>query len=321
MTMAIQDSASRMWSADGVDPFSFKNVATAMKNDLLGPVGSLHFLRRCIELPVLMSFKADVFFRKIESPVFIVGAPRSGTTFLGNAISVLPSVQYFHEPAATKCAVAHVYLNPEHWTKLSRYYKFQYRVMMVGDRKRGRLIDKTPRNCFAISFLNETFPDATFIHIYRDGCDSAFSNSKKHWMHENQDGKNVKEHAGYLLGSKAQFWTEPHRREEYESCNRLRRCAWAWRRYTESALDQLAEVPKDRQLSIRYETMAHRCKEVSLQLANFLELGSQESDRLAKSLSKVKASSIGNASRELSAADLNEMVEECGEVLTRLKYN
>lgn len=38
-----------------------------------------------------------------------------------------------------------------------------------------RLMEKTPRNCFLVSFLRGLYPDARFIHIRGDGPDVAAS--------------------------------------------------------------------------------------------------------------------------------------------------
>src|ERR1017187_10970619 len=46
---------------------------------------------------------------RLPQPVFIIGAPRSGTTFLGNSLGRLPGISYHFEPRLTKAAARCVY--------------------------------------------------------------------------------------------------------------------------------------------------------------------------------------------------------------------
>ena len=41
----------------------------------------------------------------LDRPVFAIGAPRSGTTFLGQCLAELPEISYHFEPVLTKAAV------------------------------------------------------------------------------------------------------------------------------------------------------------------------------------------------------------------------
>src|SRR5690348_8281009 len=46
---------------------------------------------------------------RVHRPIFVIGAPRSGTTFLGGCIGRLPEVSYHLEPRLTKAAIRRVY--------------------------------------------------------------------------------------------------------------------------------------------------------------------------------------------------------------------
>lgn len=129
-----------------------------------------------------------ILFEGIDRPIFIIGAPRSGTSFLGRCIAQLPSVAYFHEPDATKFAVSR--LGDNEWPKwlASRYHTLVY-SLLLWSRADGypRFAEKTPRNCFFIRFLKDTFPKAVFVHIIRDGRDAASSLNDKPWLSESKD--------------------------------------------------------------------------------------------------------------------------------------
>ncbi len=116
---------------------------------------------------------------KLNKPIFILGAPRSGTTFLGSCIAALPEVSYFEEPVLTKIASQFVYEERLGFRGSAAFYRMTYRVMMLCRGHRRRFFaEKTPRNCTIARFLLRVFPDARFIHIIRDGRDSAASGSE-----------------------------------------------------------------------------------------------------------------------------------------------
>ncbi|MGI8533961.1 MAG: hypothetical protein ACR2LP_03675, partial [Candidatus Limnocylindrales bacterium] len=90
----------------------------------------------------------------LDDALFIVGAPRSGTTFLGDCIGRLPEISYHHEPPATKAAGRYVY--EESWgsTRARWFYRSVYswliRVELDGHL---RFCEKTPTNSLLIPFL------------------------------------------------------------------------------------------------------------------------------------------------------------------------
>lgn len=45
----------------------------------------------------------------LHRPVFLIGAGRSGSTFLGSCLGALPELSFHHEPAANKRAAPYVY--------------------------------------------------------------------------------------------------------------------------------------------------------------------------------------------------------------------
>ena len=56
---------------------------------------------------------------RLHRPVFIIGAPRSGTTFLGSSIGRMPEISYHLEPRLTKAAARCVYDGS--WSELNVY--------------------------------------------------------------------------------------------------------------------------------------------------------------------------------------------------------
>ncbi|HHP7244606.1 MAG TPA: sulfotransferase family protein [Elainellaceae cyanobacterium] len=256
-------------------------------------------------------------------PIFIVGAPRSGTTFLGACLGELPEVSYHFEPVATKAASQHVYA--EDWSLgRSRWvyrtvYRWLTRIHLDSDL---RFAEKTPRNCFIIPFLATAFPDAQFIHIVRDGRDAALSYSKKPWLQAASAQSGKREPGGYAYGPYARFWVERDRISEFEATSDIHRCIWAWRRFTETALNAASSLPPHRYHELRYEQLVTHPNYESERLLNFLGIANLESrNRLKRAIAQARQDSVGQWQRDLSSEQLRQIEHEAGALLHELGYH
>lgn len=122
-----------------------------------------------------ISAAENTAFRTAQTPVFIIGLPRSGTTLLEQVLSAAPTVQGCGElpGGSILCASAlkdgNVPLSGE---ALSRLYLSS--VSKLGS-KTTHFIDKLPANYKAIGLLSAAFPHARFLHLSRDPRDIALS--------------------------------------------------------------------------------------------------------------------------------------------------
>jgi hypothetical protein len=150
----------------------------------------------------------------MKAPVFIVGCPRSGTSFLYhlllsaggfahfrtqmNAYDVLEPIYGNLGVARNKERAVHDWLrskaflasgvNPEIIEKKilvdCRSAGDFLRIVMdevAREQKVDRWIDSTPTNVSHILRIHRDFPNALFIHIIRDGRDVALSLDKRSW--------------------------------------------------------------------------------------------------------------------------------------------
>lgn len=258
----------------------------------------------------------------LAAPLFVIGAPRSGTSLLGDLIGRLPEFSYHYEPPVTKAAARYVY--EKRWTPwfAAGFYRWVYRWLMrrVGESDR-RFAEKTPQNCFVVPFLATTFEGASFIHIVRDGKDAAISYAQKPWLTERGRKSKERETGGYPFGPFARFWVERDRHAEFEGTSDLERCLWAWRRHVEAALEGQRSVDPARWLEVRYEDLARDPVAIGTRVLDFLRIDAPDSHRsFLEALSRVRADSVGRFAKELVPADFAIVERQAGDLLRRLGY-
>lgn len=258
----------------------------------------------------------------LKKPIFIIGAPRSGTTFLGESLSAVPEISYHHEPIATKFASRYIYEEEWDFEKAKAFYNRIYSLLMIQHFDADLCFaEKTPRNCFIVDFLAKAFPDSQFIHIIRDGRDVAVSHSKKPWLQAAQASSGKVEPGGYSYGPSARYWVEPGREEEFESTTDIHRCIWSWRRFTESALKSKFNLPSNRYHELRYESLVKVPDVESERLLEFLNINSPQSrDLFYQAVAQANSNSVGQWKRELSDDQLERIRLESESLLHQLNY-
>ncbi|MFN2525858.1 MAG: sulfotransferase [Actinomycetota bacterium] len=132
--------------------------------------------RQAINLPALVAGG------RLERPVFIVGAPRSGSSLLHSILVSSRQVGHWsgeahevweaeHHPALRDWesnVLEAADATPEVRARIRRQF-----FLATGPRR--RFLEKTPRNALRIPFIEAIFPDAFFIHLKRDGRDNVNS--------------------------------------------------------------------------------------------------------------------------------------------------
>jgi tetratricopeptide (TPR) repeat protein len=127
-----------------------------------------------------------------DSPIFIVGFPRSGTTLLEQVLDAHPLLQSMDEQPFLLRSVARVTDRgigyPTDLGKLTDYdvkdIRAQYwhgvrnRVPLAQDR---RLVDKNPMNMVLLPIIRRLFPDAPIILAIRHPCDTVLSCFLQHF--------------------------------------------------------------------------------------------------------------------------------------------
>jgi hypothetical protein len=247
------------------------------------------------------------FGRLDDRFVFVVGSPRSGTTFLARAIGSLPGFVDLGEVAPLKAAVPELARLEPHDAarRIRRILGLARRVGLVGT---VRAVEQTPEIAHVVRAIPLAFPAARIVHIVRDGRDVACSLLDKPWLRSEQAKS---DDAGLAYGSYARFWVEPDRRDEFEHATEARRAAWTWRRYVTAA-----RCAQDA-LEVRYEQLAQTPELVASELGTHLDVPAEP---LAATLDRAHSDSVGRFRRDLDDAQLADVMDEAGELLRELDY-
>jgi hypothetical protein len=244
-----------------------------------------------------------------ERLVFVLGSPRSGTTFLARSIGAVPGFVDLGEVAPLKAAIPELAGLPagEAGRRIRRILTVTRRLGLVGS---ARAVEQTPETAFVARAIAEAFPRAQLVHIVRDGRDTVCSLVERGWLSAGRGGE---DDAGLPYGAEPRFWVEPGRVEEFRRASDVRRAAWAWRRYVSAVRSSGTRGVHE----LRYEHLAADPDATAAELAARLDAPAEP---LANALREAHASSIGRFRRELSTEQLAEVEGECGALLRELGY-
>jgi hypothetical protein len=244
-----------------------------------------------------------------ERPVFVVGAPRSGTTFMGNSLGGLPGFVDLGEVGPLKVAIDELAALPED-EAARRLRRMLERVRRFGLARRLRAVEQTPETSFVLAAALRAYPQAKVVHMVRDGRDVVCSLLEKGWLRGERGGA---DDVGNPYGEQARFWVEPERAEEFNAATEATRAAWAWRRYFAAAR---AGAP-GATLEVRYEELAADPDGSAGRIAGHIDA---DPGALAESLRAVHSQSVGRWRRDLTEEQVAGVEAEAGPLLRELGY-
>jgi Sulfotransferase family len=243
-----------------------------------------------------------------ERIVFVVGSPRSGTTFLGGAVGSQPGFVDLGEVRPVKASIARWMTQPAATTAAELRSTLE-RVRRLSFVRDLRPVEQTPELSFVVGAAVGAYPRATVLHIVRDGRDVVCSLLEKAWLADQREGG---DDAGLRYGGHVRPWVEPERREEFTRASEATRAAWAWRRYLSAA-----RGAPEHTLEIRYEEIAADPAAAAARIAARLET---DPAPLAGALGEVHDRSIGRWRRDLTAEQIEDVEREAGALLRELGY-
>ncbi|MEP2735213.1 MAG: sulfotransferase [Erythrobacter sp.] len=216
------------------------------------------------------------------SPIFIIGAARSGTKFLRDCLradericAVPYDVNYiwrYGQPNGTHDVIAADSVDEAQIRFIRKAIGQQARL-----KNDGILLEKTVSNSLRVPLVETVFPDARYIHLVRDGRDVAVS-AMREWAAP-PDYRRLLEklmripfsNLPYVFwfmrnsilggGSKdsdhVKVWGPryPGIEEDTKARSLAEVCAIQWQKSVEQSLADFAAIPDDRVFTIRYEDL------------------------------------------------------------------
>jgi hypothetical protein len=240
--------------------------------------------------------------------IFVVGSPRSGTTFLANSLGAQPGLVDLGEVKPLKAVIPQLARLPEREAALGLRRRLEV-VRRLGLAGHLRGVEQTPETSFVLAAALRAYPSACAVHIVRDGRDVVCSLLERGWLGAGRTGL---DDAGLSYGAEPRFWVEPDRADEFRTASEARRAAWAWRRYVTAA----RAVP-ERTLELRYEDLVSEPEKVASRLADYLDL---EPHPLREELQKAFDRSVGRWKEDLTPDRLADVEAEAGALLSDLGY-
>lgn len=264
-------------------------------------------------------------------PVVILGAGRSGTNLLRDALTRLPNfatwpcdeVNYLWRSGNTKHPTDE--LTPDMATaSVRRHIRSGFDWVAKRYHAHG-VVEKTCANMLRVDFVDAVIPEAKYLHLTRDGYDVTAS-AMKRWAAPIEPKYLLKKarfvpprdlpyyasryllsHCRRLASSSRTLSTWGPRFEELDELRRTKSlavvCATQWRRCLDNASRALARMEPGRALTLRYEDLVSSPAETLQEAADFLgvETTADIADSFARS---IRTGSVGAGHRELSRQDI-----------------
>jgi hypothetical protein len=225
---------------------------------------------------------------RLQRPVFIVAAPRSGSTLLfetlasssavmtvgGEAhlmIEGLPELRV-GAPGVRSNRLTAAQAQPAHIDRIERF------ILERLQNHRGeplgtpdlRFVEKTPKNALRIPFLDAVFNDALFVFLWREPREN-LSSIMEAWRSGNWKTYNGLEgFAGPWSLLLPPGWEQMNGRPLEEIA------AFQWDTTNRIVLDDLAHLPRERWTSLRYGDLTTKPRETILRLCEFAAIAPDE---------------------------------------------
>jgi hypothetical protein len=240
--------------------------------------------------------------------VFVVGSPRSGTTFVGVALGSQPGFVDLGEVPTLKAAVPRLVLLPvDQQARAIRRIVQGVRTLALTHGLRG--VEQNPETSFVLPGALRAYPAAQVVHVIRDGRDVVCSLIERGWLRPDREGA---DDANQAYGAHARFWVEPERRDEFALASEATRAAWVWRRYVTAA-----RSAAERTIELRYESLTADPAGEAERVAHALDA---DPGQLRAAFDRVHADSVGRWRTDLTPEQLADVEAEAGDLLAELGY-
>lgn len=281
-------------------------------------------------------------------PVIIIGAARSGTNMLRDILNQLPNYGTWDcdeiNPIWKHGNLDHP--NDEFYAHMAtpsvkKFIRSKF-SKIAKDLDIKYVVEKSCANSLRVDFINEIFPEAKFIFIYRDGRDTVASAAIR-WNAEFDLNYTLKKlryvpltdlpYYAYTFGlnrvkqllakeKQLSFWgVQIKNIQEYlKKYSIFEVCALQWKDCVEKSLKDFSNIEPQRVHRLSYEEFVSNPQGELTKITNFL--GSELSDNnLPPLLKKVSSKSLGKYKSQLKPEEIKAVEDLIGPTLSTLNYN
>ena len=210
-----------------------------------------------------------------DRPVVILAAPRSGSTLLfetlaassdfwtigGEGPGIFERISRFNP--TTKFCDSNALFAADSIPQANEQIRTWYYQKLRDSKGRGiqsmqgtlngplRFLEKTPRNALRVSLLNDIFPDALYIYLYRNPREN-ISSMMEAW----QSGRFVTYPS---LPGRGKPWSLllPPGWQSYHDASIEKIAAFQWRATNEAILNELTKLERSRWMAVSYGQQVH----------------------------------------------------------------
>jgi hypothetical protein len=228
-----------------------------------------------------------------DRPVILLAAPRSGSTLLfetlsrsadfwtigGESHGIFESIRQFNPllgtcdsnalSAADATTDVVSQIRTAFFKQLRNSQGARYRGRLGPANAAPRLLEKTPKNALRIALLNEVFPDALFIYLFRNPREN-ISSMIDAW------------HSGRFvtyrnLPGRAAPWSLllPPGWQQHHNSSVARIAAFQWKAANTAILQELVKLGKDRWSAVSYGQQVHATGETVRRLCEFCDVSAE----------------------------------------------
>lgn len=289
-----------------------------------------------------------------HGPLFVLGCPRSGTTFLSETIGVMDEVEEWTGNLSPPRILHWIARNSDassqrevmscikdiYWQSFwrRRYFREESFLQCLRGRKSWKVFFrrptlngiyfcyKDPFLAFPVETFHSFFPNAKFIHILRDGRDAADSMVRTYpdalsdsILRNPTLARNKVSEIGFFDANPEEFlipwWIPQEFRESFPSMKLYERYILLWRVMVERA----RKLKEDKRYhEVRYEALVKKPLAEMERITQFLNL--DLSPRLRRRVKKAFVKSVGIGTKNRSHQEMAGATRIAGPLLRELGY-
>lgn len=281
------------------------------------------------------------------SPVFIIGAPRSGTNMLRDMLTSIEGVDtwpcdeinYIWKHGNVRVSTDE--LLKEHATpKVKKYIRREFDKISSATGS-NCIVEKTCANSLRVGFVNEIFPEARYIFIVRDGMD-AVGSAKERWRASLDIPYLMKKvryvplvdlpyyFSRYMLNrlyklisgeKRLASWgpTMAGMKDVVQNKGLLEACAFQWRACVERSASDFKNIDDSRICVVKYEEFVSSPSKEFERVAKFM--GANVSSESVKEIcSSVSSSSVGKGRANIDGEEAERVKSIMKDTLMKYGY-